>query len=107
LPHRIFLFFANRRPEDAPFLRELQELEEQNPKYKLIACMTEAEKSSRPWSGERGVITKAMLDKYLNGTVSPVYYITGPPPMVKAMHTMLVDSGVDDDNIRLEEFAGY
>jgi ferredoxin-NADP reductase len=48
-----------------------------------------------------------MLDKYLNGAVSPVYYITGPPPMVKAMHTMLVDSGVDDDNIRLEEFAGY
>jgi ferredoxin-NADP reductase len=107
LPHRIFVFFANRRPEDAPFLRELQELEKQNPNYKLIACMTEMEKSSRSWSGERGVITKAMLDKYLNGAVSPVYYITGPPAMVKAMHTMLVDSGVDDDNIRVEEFAGY
>ena len=25
--------------------------------------------------------------------------------MVKAMHTMLVDTGVDDDNIRIEEFA--
>ena len=69
--------------------------------------MTEMEKSSRSWSGERGVITKTMLDKYLNGAVSPVYYITGPPPMVKAIHTMLVDSGVDDDNIRVEEFAGY
>jgi ferredoxin-NADP reductase len=107
LPHRIFVFFANRRPEDAPFLRELQELEKRNPNYKLIACMTDMEKSSRSWSGERGVITRAMLDKYLNGAVSPVYYITGPPAMVKAMHTMLVDSGVDDDNIRVEEFAGY
>src|SRR6478752_6251362 len=67
LPHRIFLFYSNRRPEDAPFLRELQELEKQNPNYKLIACMTEMEKSSRSWSGERGVITRAMLDKYLNG----------------------------------------
>jgi hypothetical protein len=27
--------------------------------------------------------------------------------MVKAMHLMLADSEVDDDNIRIEEFAGY
>lgn len=107
LPHRIFLFYSNRRPEDAPFLGELEELEKQNPNYKLIACMTAMEKSSRSWAGERGVITRAMLDKYLTDFASPFYYITGPPPMVKAMHTMLVDSGVDDDNIRVEEFAGY
>jgi ferredoxin-NADP reductase len=107
LPHRIFLFYANRRPEDAAFLDELQQLERQNPKYKLIACMTEMEKSSHSWSGERGAINWQMLAKYLKGVASPVYYITGPPPMVKAMHTMLVDAGVDDDNIRIEEFAGY
>jgi ferredoxin-NADP reductase len=37
LPHRIFLFYSNRRPEDAPFLDELQALEKENPNYKLIA----------------------------------------------------------------------
>ena len=31
LPHRIFLFYSNRRPEDAPFLDELQALERENP----------------------------------------------------------------------------
>jgi ferredoxin-NADP reductase len=107
LPHRIFLFYANRRPEDAAFLDELQQLEMQNPHYKLIACMTEMKKSSHSWAGERGVINPQMLAKYLRGVASPVYYVTGPPPMVKAMHTMLVDTGVDDDNIRIEEFAGY
>ena len=107
LSHRIFLFYANRRPEDAAFLDELQRLEMQNPNYKLIACMTEMERSSRSWSGERGVINPEMLAKYLKGVTSPVYYVTGPPPMVKAMYTMLVDTGVDDDNIRIEEFAGY
>lgn len=107
LPHRIFLFYANRRPEDAAFLDELQQLERQNSNYKLIACMTEMEKSARSWSGERGVINWQMLANNLREVVSPVYYITGPPPMVKAMHTMLVDAGVDDDNVRIEEFAGY
>jgi Na+-transporting NADH:ubiquinone oxidoreductase subunit NqrF len=48
-----------------------------------------------------------LLAKHLEGVVSPVYYITGPPNMVKAMHAMLKDTGVDDDNIRIEEFAGY
>jgi ferredoxin-NADP reductase len=107
LPHRIFLFYTNRRPEDAAFLTELQELEKKNPNYKLIACMTEMEKSQQPWSGERGLINRALLEKYLKGASSPIYYITGPPAMTKAMHTMLTDAGVDDDNIRIEEFAGY
>ena len=79
----------------------------QNPNYKLIACMAEMEKSSHSWSGERGMINPQMLAKYLKGVVSPVYYITGPPAMVKAMHTMLVGMGVDYYNIRIEEFAGY
>jgi ferredoxin-NADP reductase len=107
LPHRLFLFYANRRPEDAPFLDELQRLEMQNSHFKLIACMTEMEKSTQPWPGERGVINPQMLARYLTRVVSPVYYVTGPPPMVKAMHTMLISTGVDDDNIRIEEFAGY
>jgi len=53
------------------------------------------------------LINHALLEKYLKGASSPVYYITGPPAMTKAMHTMLMDAGVDDDNIRIEEFAGY
>lgn len=107
LPVRIFLFYGNRRPEDAAFLDELAELEKRNPNYKLIACMSEMEKSHRPWPGERGVIDAQMLAKHLPGVGSPIYYITGPPSMVQAMHTMLKATGVDDDNIRTEEFAGY
>jgi ferredoxin-NADP reductase len=107
LPHRIFLFYANRRPQDAAFLDELQELEKQNPNYKLIACMSEMERSEHSWEGERGLIDRQMLARYLKEVALPIYYVTGPPAMVKAMHAMLADAGVDDDNIRIEEFAGY
>ena len=106
-PLRIFHFYANRRPEDAAFLDELQDLEKQNPNYRLIACMSRMEHSQRSWMGETGEINAQMLAKYLGGVVSPIYYITGPPAMVKAMHAMLKDTGVDEDNIRIEEFAGY
>ena len=107
LPHRIFLFYSNRRPEDAPFLEELQTLEKENPNYKLIASMTEMEKSQRPWHGETGLINTDMLAKYPKDTVSPIYYIAGPPEMVKGLHAVVNETGVDDDDIRTEDFVGY
>lgn len=107
LPHRIFLFYSNRRPEDAPFLAELQDLERNNSKYKLIPSMTEMEKSSRPWNGETGFINQEMLGRYLKDAASPIYYIAGPPVMVKGLHEMLNKAGMNDDDIRAEEFAGY
>jgi len=107
LPHRIFLFFSNRRPEDAPFLEELQKLEKQNPNYRLIATMTQMEKSNRPWDGERGLINKEMLANHLKDAASPIYYIAGPPRMVKGLREIANMMGADDDDIRTEEFAGY
>jgi len=107
LPHRIFLFYSNRRPEDAPFLGELQMLERENPNSKLIATMTGMEKSHRPWNGETGLINQEMLARHLKNAGSPIYYIAGPPAMVKGLHEMLNKTGVHDNDIRAEEFAGY
>jgi ferredoxin-NADP reductase len=107
LSNRIVLFYSNRRPEDAPFLAELQSLERDNPKYKLIASMTEMEKSQQPWNGETGLINQEMLGRHLKGATSPIYYIAGPPAMVKGLHEMLSKAGIIDDDIRVEEFGGY
>jgi ferredoxin-NADP reductase len=107
LPQRVFLFYSNRRPEDAAFLADLQSLERDNPKYKLIASMTEMEKSRQPWNGETGFINQETLARHLKGAASPIYYIAGPPAMVKGLHEMLSKAGINDDDIRMEEFAGY
>ena len=107
LPQRIFVFYSNRRPEDAPFLDELVALQAANPNYKLVATMTEMAKSNRSWDGETGMVDKALLARHLTDATSPIYYIAGPPAMVKALHGMLNGIGVDDDDIRTEEFTGY
>lgn len=107
LPHRLFLFYSNRRPEDAAFLDEVQQAEKENPNYKLVATMTEMQKSQRPWKGETGYITKGLLTKWITDTTTPIYYSAGPPGMVTAMRQMLTSIGISDDNIRTEEFSGY
>ncbi|MGH9454844.1 MAG: FAD-dependent oxidoreductase [Terriglobia bacterium] len=107
LAHRIFLFYSNRRPEDAAFLEELQALEKENPNFRLIATMTDMEKSHRSWQGEKGLINQEMLSKHLKGVENAIYYIAGPAAMVNGLHSMLNTAGIDDDDIRTEEFTGY
>src|SRR5437879_6756339 len=88
-PHRILLFYSNRRPEDAAFLDELKRLEQANPNYRLIATMTEAGKSSRPWNGETAMIGRELLERYLPAVKAPLDYFAGPPGMTMAMQSML------------------
>jgi ferredoxin-NADP reductase len=107
LPHRIFLFYSNRRPEDAAFLDELRGLEGRNRNYRLIATMAEAGKSSRPWTGETGFIRRDMLERHLPDLLSPVYYFAGPPGMAMGMQSMLQELGVSENDMRSEEFYGY
>lgn len=107
LPHRLYLFYANRRPEDAAFLAELQKLEQSNPNYRLIAIMGEPEKSAQRWSGETGFIRRELLERHLADITSPLYYFAGPPSMTMAMQKMLRDIGIDEQAMRYEEFYGY
>jgi ferredoxin-NADP reductase len=106
-PHHLYLFYANRRPEDAAFLDLLSEATKGNPNFHLIATITEMDKSHREWKGETGYINKEMLTKHLPSLQGPIYYLAGPPAMVAAMRRTLIEAGVDEDDIRTEEFSGY
>lgn len=107
LPHKIFLFYSNRRPEDTAFLTELKDLETKNPNFKLIATMTDMQKSTQTWDGEQGYITKELILKYVPEITNSIGYLAGPAAMVSAMRKLLNDSGLNDDYIRSEEFSGY
>lgn len=105
--HRLSLFYSNRRPDDAAFLRELEHLEAINPNYRFIATMTSAAGSKVPWTGETGYINAEMLARFIDDLKTPVYYVAGPGGLVIAMQKMLTDAGVNETDIRAEEFAGY
>lgn len=115
LPHRIFLFYGNNRPEDAPYLEELRGLARDNSNFAFIPTMSNMSASRVQWSGETGYITGELIAKHLRGEATssggqlpaPIYYMAGPPAMVTSLRTMLNEEGVDDDDIRTEEFTGY
>ena len=104
---RILLFYSVRVPEEAAFLDELREMEQYNRRYKLICTVTQPEKARMPWRGETGRISMEMLSKWIPDLRVPIYYVAGPSAMVAGVRQMLVSSGISEDDIRAEEFAGY
>lgn len=107
LSYQLYLFYSNRRPEDAAFMDALRELSTNCPGIHFIPSMTNMAKSQSRWTGETGHIDPDMLKRYLPNLHGPIYYIAGPPGMVTAMRDMLPAAGVDADDIRSEEFGGY
>ena len=107
LRHPVFLFYANRYLEDASFMDVLWELERANPRFRFIPTFTRVPKNYRGWKGETGHISPEMLSTHIGDLRGAIYYIAGPPMMVEAARRTLNEVGVDEDDIRTEEFAGY
>jgi ferredoxin-NADP reductase len=107
LRHPIVLFYANRYLEDAAFMDPLWKLERANPRFRFIPTLTRTDKKYRGWKGQTGHINSEMLVTQVGIVRGPIYYIAGPPTMVAATRRTLCEVGVDEDDIRTEEFAGY
>lgn len=105
LPHQIYVFYSNRDARKVAFLDELQRLEKTNPAFTFIPTVTTSNGSV--WPFEHGRIDAQMLTRYIAEVHKPVYYVCGPPEMVTAMQKLLYSLGVNEDNIRSEEFGGY
>jgi ferredoxin-NADP reductase len=103
----LLLVYSNRRPEDAPFLSELTQLERRNVNFRLVATMTQAGKSNIHWNGRTGPIDDNLLREVAGNLPEPVYYLAGPPMLVEAMRDTLDAIGIADGVIHSEEFFGY
>lgn len=61
------------------------------------------------WEGYTGFIHQVLYDVYLKHHSAPEdceYYLCGPPMMSKAVITMLLDQGVERENILYDDFGG-
>jgi ferredoxin-NADP reductase len=116
LAQQIVLVYSNRRPAEAAFLAELRDLSVREPNLVFVPTMTDLGPAD-DWHGERGRIDAALLRRHLQGVSSaiygidgprePIYYLTGPPGLVRTLRATLADVGVERLDIRTEEFTGY
>ena len=113
LPLKITVFDSNRDQGNILYKKEFDEGVSENKNLKIIYTIADErqESSSIPnEGGERGFINKAMLVKYLTTDEldNSIYYICGPPGMLKAMQKLLQDDlHIPKERIKIEEFTGY
>ena len=107
LSHPLFLFYANRQLKDAAFIDDLWQLERDNPRFRFVPTLTRTTNPGPSWRGKTGHISSEMLLAQVGHVRGPKYYIAGPSKMVAATIQTLGNAGVDEDDIRTEEFAGY
>lgn len=103
-PHPITLFYANRNRAAIAFFDDLKTWAKKNAQFTFVPTIDATEPG---WTDEVGHIDAAMIKKHVPDFLKPIYYLAGPPAMVTAMRTMLIDGGVSKDNIKLESFTGY
>jgi ferredoxin-NADP reductase/nitrite reductase/ring-hydroxylating ferredoxin subunit len=125
LPLPIIMFDSNRDRNNILFKKEFDDWASINKNLKIIYTISEKEEeeeeqqqhneqsplsTANDWKGEYGRIDKAMILKYVDTNVlnNSIFYICGPPNMLKAMQTLLQeDLEIPKERIKVEEFTGY
>jgi ferredoxin-NADP reductase/nitrite reductase/ring-hydroxylating ferredoxin subunit len=119
LPVKIIMFDSNRNRNNILFKKEFDEWANMNKNLKIIYTISEKDQNNEQsslsstandWKGEYGRIDKAMILKYVDTSVlnNSIFYICGPPSMLKAMQSLLQeDLEIPKEKIKVEEFIGY
>jgi ferredoxin-NADP reductase len=103
----ITLVYGNRTPQASAFLAELTTLSQRLPGFRLVSCMSEPDHCVPAWQGETGFVTEKLLSRLVANAREALWYVVGPPAMTAAMRETLMNLDVDDECVRVEEFAGY
>jgi ferredoxin-NADP reductase len=93
-PLHVQLLYPNRT-DDIPFKDELEALQAKNPNLSVDYIVL-------PNS-----LTSGMVFQKVQATDNPIVYISGPAPMVKSFEAELKQSGVSDEDIKIDDFPGY
>jgi ferredoxin-NADP reductase len=115
LPRRIVMFDSNRNVANILYKTEFDQCVEANNNLKVIYTITgedqkESSAAEYDWKGETGFINKKMMTKYMTNDElkDSIFYICGPPGMLKAMQKLLQDDlQILGEMIKIEEFTGY
>ncbi len=100
-------WYGARSMREAFYVEEFDRLAAENPNFSWHLALSEPLPEDN-WKGPTGFIHNVLLQNYLKDHPAPEdveYYMCGPGPMTKAVIAMLLDLGVDRENIMLDDFG--
>jgi Na+-transporting NADH:ubiquinone oxidoreductase subunit F len=105
---KISFWYGARSMRECFYNEEYDELAAENENFDWHLALSDPQPEDN-WDGLQGFIHQILFDNYLKDHPAPEdceYYMCGPPMMNAAVIKMLVDLGVERDNIFLDDFGG-
>ena len=105
---KITFWYGARSLREAFYVEEFDKLQEENPNFKWFLALSDPLPEDN-WTGYKGFIHNVLYENYLKDHQAPEdceFYMCGPPMMNAAVIKMLLDLGVERENIMLDDFGG-
>ena len=105
---KISFWYGARSMREAFYIDEYDTLAEENDNFEWHLALSDPQPEDN-WQGKTGFIHQVLLDNYLKDHPAPEdceFYMCGPPMMNSAVVNMLLDLGVEPENIMLDDFGG-
>ncbi|MAV76443.1 MAG: NADH:ubiquinone reductase (Na(+)-transporting) subunit F [Cellvibrionales bacterium] len=105
---KISFWYGARSMREAFYIDEYDTLAEENDNFEWHLALSDPQPEDN-WGGKTGFIHQVLLDNYLKDHPAPEdceFYMCGPPMMNSAVVNMLLDLGVEPENIMLDDFGG-
>ncbi|NRP60104.1 NADH:ubiquinone reductase (Na(+)-transporting) subunit F [Marinobacterium sp. xm-d-564] len=105
---KISFWYGARSVREAFYTEEFDKLAEENENFEWHLALSDPLPEDN-WEGLTGFIHNVLLENYLKDHEAPEdceYYMCGPPMMNAAVIDMLLNLGVERENIMLDDFGG-
>jgi Na+-transporting NADH:ubiquinone oxidoreductase subunit F len=105
---KVTFWYGARSMREAFYEDHFDKIAAENPNFEWHLALSDPLPEDN-WDGHTGFIHQVVLENYLKNHPSPEdveYYMCGPPMMNQACINMLLDLGVEPENIALDDFGG-
>ncbi len=105
---KVTFWYGARSLREAFYVEDFDTIQSENDNFQWHLALSDALPEDK-WEGHTGFIHQVVLDNYLSEHEAPEdceYYMCGPPMMNQSCINMLLDLGVEPENIMLDDFGG-
>ena len=105
---KITFWYGARSKREMFYVEDFDRLERENENFSWHVALSDALPED-DWNGYTGFIHNVLFEEYLKEHPAPEdceFYMCGPPMMNTSVINMLIDLGVDPEDIMLDDFGG-
>ncbi|MGB0659309.1 MAG: NADH:ubiquinone reductase (Na(+)-transporting) subunit F [Mangrovicoccus sp.] len=105
---KVSFWYGARSKREMFYVEDFDGLAAENPNFTWHVALSDALPEDE-WTGYTGFIHNVLFEEYLKNHPAPEdceFYMCGPPIMNQSVINMLLDLGVDREDIMLDDFGG-